>query len=266
LDLFLPRKSSNLDCTFCLDCVHACPHDNIGLIATAPGMTVVGDPPRSSLGRLSRRLDVAAMVLLFVFAAFVNAAFMTTGVVSWRDAVVGRFRFMSDQTVTSVLLLFALVVAPAGIALAAARASRFLGSVSTPVRELLCRFSFCLAPLGAAMWAGHFLFHFNAGWASGWTAFQRATQDAGLHLFNAAGSEVFSPLVDADALLVIQTVTLDAGLLLALYLGWRLARLYAPRTRHALRLLALWAGLDVALYGIGIWIFLQPMQMRGSQI
>ena len=29
-------------------------------MATAPGMTVVEDPPRSSLGRLSRRLDLAA--------------------------------------------------------------------------------------------------------------------------------------------------------------------------------------------------------------
>ena len=31
-DLYLPRKSGNLDCTFCLDCVRACPHDNIGLM------------------------------------------------------------------------------------------------------------------------------------------------------------------------------------------------------------------------------------------
>ena len=33
LSLFLPRKSSNMDCTLCLDCVHACPHDNIGIVS-----------------------------------------------------------------------------------------------------------------------------------------------------------------------------------------------------------------------------------------
>src|SRR5208337_62893 len=166
MDLFLPRKSGNLDCTFCLDCVRACPHDNIGLIATAPGMTVVGDPQRSSLGRLSRRLDLAAMALVFVFAAFVNAAFMTAPVASWRDNLVARFGLLPHQGVTGVLLFAALVLAPAAIAPSAARASRVLSSVSVPTRELLCRFSMCLAPLGAAMWAAHFLFHLNAGWAS----------------------------------------------------------------------------------------------------
>jgi len=263
MDLFLPRKSGNLDCTFCLDCVRACPQGNIGLIATAPGMTVVGDPPRSSLGRLSRRLDLAAMALVFVFAAFVNAAFMTAPVASWRDDLVVQLGLGSQQGVTIVLLFAALVLAPAAIALSAARASRVLSCVSIPVRELLCRFSLCLAPLGAAMWAAHFLFHLNAGWASGWTALRRATQDVGLHLFNLAGGEGSPPLISADAMLVNQTVVLDAGLLLALYIGWRLALLYAPRARDALRLLAPWGGLAMALYAFGIWILLQPMQMRG---
>ena len=29
------RRSGNLDCTFCLDCVRACPHDNVGILAAA---------------------------------------------------------------------------------------------------------------------------------------------------------------------------------------------------------------------------------------
>ena len=29
LALFQPLKAGNMDCTFCLDCVHACPHDNV---------------------------------------------------------------------------------------------------------------------------------------------------------------------------------------------------------------------------------------------
>ena len=37
LGLFLPAKVGNLDCTLCLDCVHACPHDNIALAVRAPG-------------------------------------------------------------------------------------------------------------------------------------------------------------------------------------------------------------------------------------
>ena len=37
LALFQPRKIGNLDCTFCLDCVHACPHDNVGIGCRVPG-------------------------------------------------------------------------------------------------------------------------------------------------------------------------------------------------------------------------------------
>ena len=37
LHLFLPRKAGNMDCTMCLDCLHACPHDNVGLVAGLPG-------------------------------------------------------------------------------------------------------------------------------------------------------------------------------------------------------------------------------------
>jgi len=113
------------------------------------------------------------------------------------------------------------------------------------------------------MWAAHFLFHLDTGWKSGWVAFQRAMQDVGLKLFKASGSGSSLPFVGADAVLVTQTLVLDAGLLLALYLVWRLARVYAPRARDAFRLLAPWAALATFLFGFGIWIFLQPMQMRG---
>jgi len=262
-DLYLPRKSGNLDCTFCLDCVRACPHDNIGLIVATPGLDVLNDSPRSSIGRLSRRLDLAALALVFVFAAFVNAAFMTAPLALWRDSLAARLGLQSPQAITSVLLLAGLVLVPAVIALSAARVSHALSSVSVSARELLCRFSMCLVPLGAAMWAAHFLFHFDTGWTSGWVAFQRATQDVGLRLFNASRIGSSPPLISADAMLVTQTLGLDTGLLLALYLGWRVARAYAPRARDALCLLAPWAGVATVLFGFGIWIFLQPMQMRG---
>ena len=52
----------NLDCTFCLDCVHACPHDNVGILAAVPGRTLWSDPFRSGIGRFSRRPDLAALV------------------------------------------------------------------------------------------------------------------------------------------------------------------------------------------------------------
>ena len=62
---------------------------------------------------------------------------------------------------------------------------------------------------------------------------------------------------------ILQTLLLDAGLLLTLYLVWRVALVYATRVRDAFHLFAPWAGVATALYVTGVWIFLQPMQMRG---
>src|SRR5580700_4139312 len=78
LQLYMPQKAGNMDCTLCMDCVKACPHDNIGLFAVAPVRDVLRDPVRSSIGRFSSRIDIAALVLVVVVAAFVNAGLMVT--------------------------------------------------------------------------------------------------------------------------------------------------------------------------------------------
>jgi Cytochrome c oxidase caa3 assembly factor (Caa3_CtaG) len=80
LQLFQPRKSGNMDCTFCLDCIKACPHENVGIIAVRPGGDLVEDRPRSSVGRYGARLDLAALVLVLTFGAFANAAGMVAPV------------------------------------------------------------------------------------------------------------------------------------------------------------------------------------------
>jgi hypothetical protein len=72
-----------------------------------------------------------------------------------------------------------------------------------------------------------------------------------------------SPVFAADTLVAIQLLLLDAGLLLTLYIGWRVANSFAPRVWAALRLFAPWAAVVAGLYASGVWALLQPMQMRG---
>jgi len=188
---------------------------------------------------------------------------MTAPVVSFQDELAERLGLASPLLVTKVLLLIALVLAPAVLAMIAARAGRTASHVSVATRELLCRFSMSLVPVGVAMWAGHFLFHLSFGWDSVWTPVQRVATDIGWHLANLPGRGPGSPLLGADMVLVLETVLLDAGLLLTLYLAWRIALVYAPRVRDALCLFAPWAGVAIILYAAGVWIFLQPMEMRG---
>jgi cytochrome c oxidase assembly factor CtaG len=263
MDLYLPRKSGNLDCTFCLDCVRACPHDNVGIMTIAPGLDLIRDPKRASIGRLSRRPDIAALGLVFVFAAFANPAMMVAPISNWRDHLAARLHLASTLPVTSLLFFLALILAPAILVCGSVLAGRAVTGIKVPTRELIRRFSLALVPLAAGMWAAHFSFHFLTGWNSAWPVFQRVIGDFGLAAANQQGFLGSSVGFSIDNVRILQTLLLDIGLLATLYLGWRIARAYAPKLRLALRVMTPWGCVAVALYLFGVWTCLQPMQMRG---
>ena len=112
LHLYQPRKAGNMDCTFCLDCIHACPHDNIGILAAPPGKELWHDPLRSGIGRFGRRPDLAALVLILVFGAFANAAGMVGPVVEWEQLLQLRLGLASPLAIVSGFYLVAIVVLP----------------------------------------------------------------------------------------------------------------------------------------------------------
>ena len=155
-----------MDCTFCLDCVKACPQDNIGILAIAPGRDLVKDPVRSSLGRFSRRLDIAALALVLVFSAFVSAAAMVVPVATWLDRMTARYSMASTLPFISLFFLIALVLTPALLMSTVMAAGRALAHVAKPNRELFCRFSMALLPVGLAMWGAHVLFHLSSAWSN----------------------------------------------------------------------------------------------------
>jgi cytochrome c oxidase assembly factor CtaG/polyferredoxin len=237
LQLYMPQKSGNMDCTLCMDCVKACPHDNIGLFAIAPVRDLLRDPVRSSIGKFSSRIDITALILVLVIAAFVNAWWMVA------PGTVGKY------------LALAVLLAAAASALASANQSE--------KRDLFCRFSLALLPLGLAMWAAHLLFHLITGWATLDPALHQAAADLGMRMFAPAHWGMEQPLLPANTLLSVQLLLLDAGLLMTLYLGWRLARQRAKSAGRAILILLPWATMVVGAYATGVWIMLQPMQMRG---
>ena len=87
MGLFQPRKSSNMDCTFCLDCVHACPHENVGILVGLSGKELWEDPVRSGIGRFWKRPDLALVVLILLFGALANAGAMVGPVVEWQESL-----------------------------------------------------------------------------------------------------------------------------------------------------------------------------------
>jgi cytochrome c oxidase assembly factor CtaG/ferredoxin len=252
LYLFQPEKSGNLDCTFCLDCVKACPHQNVGLVSIAPAKRLLTDSYGSSLGRLSRRTDLAALVLLFVFGAFVNAAGMVGPVMTWEHGWHARLRPDAMPWIVAAFVLTGAVLIPALVTLLCGALNR-IAATGINTRDFVRRSVLALVPIGVGMWASHMLFHLSTGWNAFWPAVQRLL----------SGSAQFAPPLVTGWLTPLQILLLDAGLLLTLYTVWRTARQSTPHLRTAIALVAPWAAVSCALYAVGIWILFQPMQMRG---
>jgi hypothetical protein len=263
LQLFLPRKAGNMDCTFCLDCVHACPHDNIGILVEPPGKTLWHDSVRSSIGRFAKRPDLAALVVILAFGAYANAAGMVGPVLEWRDRLASLLRPRSPVLIVSLFYLVGLLVLPVFLIGLSAALSRWLGQSKESRLEVATRFAYCLVPLGFGMWLAHYSFHLLASFEAVTPAIQRFAGDFGVDLGEPAWLCACCRPV-ADWLPRLEILFLDLGLLLSLYSGYRIAWTRSDRASHALKAYAPWALLILLLFVLGVWIVLQPMEMRGS--
>ena len=261
LQLFQPRKSGNMDCTFCLDCIKACPQDNVGILAVTPGLDLLNDPRRSSVWQYARRPDLAALVLVFVFAAFVNSGGMVVPVLRWEESLRDALGSSAASVLMALMFFGMILIVPGLLAATCALLGTWLAGIVGRWRAVACGFSAALAPLGFGMWLAHFVFHFLAGSFTALPVVQRIARDLGAT--NAPPQWNVSSLAFV-ALPGLQILLLDAGCLLSLWILWSKAKDLAPH--RALRLFLPWLLLVAALYAIGIWIIFQPMEMRGTLI
>jgi ferredoxin len=261
--LYQPRKVGNMDCTFCLDCVQACPYDNVGIIARVPGAELVRDRWRSGVGRLADRPDLLALSMVLVFAAFVNAAGMI-GPAQDLQAALGDALGGSRALGWTLFMAITLFAVPALLLAAMAGASHRAAGGEVPARRVLMRMGYGLVPLGFAMWIAHYGFHFLASGLTLVPVLHRVAGDAGL----AAGSPDWSlgAVVPADWLIPFELITLELGLLAALALLWFIARATFLDRRAAKRAFAPWALGAILMAGAGAWIMTQPMAMRGMMM
>src|ERR1700729_1364398 len=173
LALFQPSKVGNMDCTFCLDCVHACPHDNIGILSRLPASELMIDPIRSGIGYFSRRKDLAALAIIFTFGALLNAFGMVSPVYAV-ERWLGRILHVSHETpVLGVIFAAFLIVEPVLLLGLAAwlmrawvggdRSGRMWTGGQRGLLPLAVRYTYGLVPLGFGMWLAHYCFHFLTG-------------------------------------------------------------------------------------------------------
>ncbi|MFO0944487.1 MAG: cytochrome c oxidase assembly protein [Planctomycetota bacterium] len=263
LGLFLPRKGGNFDCTFCLDCVHSCPRDNVGLIADFPGRALLADPVRSGIGRLSRRFDLACLTLLLVFSAFANAMGMVGPVVDWQGSLARQWSVKESWIITGTYL--GSVIVPGMLVAGAIGVGKVWRRDSANWRAVFSHQVYALVPLGASMWLVHFAFHFLTSYGTWLPVTQRLAGDLGFGIGEpewTCGCCVQVP----GWLLRLEILFLDLGLLGSLYLGFKHAEYSSDGPTHTLLGFLPMALVLLGTFAWGIWIVLEPMQMRGTML
>jgi ferredoxin len=260
LGLFLPAKVGNLDCTFCLDCVQACPHDNVGLVNRVPAFELVDRSRRSAIGRIVDRTDIVALVILFVFGAMLNALAMTAPAYAAMEGLSAALGGASHGVVLGLLFLGGLVMLPAALLGGAALGTRSLSGATLSIGSIVRRLVYGLVPFGFGMWLAHYSFHL----LTGVLVVVPVTQSAAIEVF---GSAVLGePFWRWTGMRAGAVFPIQVGLVLLGSLGSiAVTQSIAQRDfdARAGRAALPWFVVLAALTAVAIWVLFQPMEMRG---
>ncbi|HUG19688.1 MAG TPA: hypothetical protein VMM56_11960 [Planctomycetaceae bacterium] len=261
LALFQPRKVGNLDCTFCLDCVYACPHDNVGILSRLPAESLADDEVRSGIGRLGNRTDWTALTIVFVFGALLNAFAMVSPVYVLEATIASATGLTVEWPILMFLFAAALIFEPLILLGAAAFATRKWTGKSDNLRTIVHRFTRCLVPFGFGVWLAHYGFHFFTGVLTVIPVTQSAAQSLlGWSVFGEPQWQLGG--IPERFVFPIELGFLGLGIWGSLLVAWRISIDFAPRAAKGAFIP--WACVLVVLFLSACWILTQPMDMRGT--
>lgn len=262
LALFQPLKAGNMDCTFCLDCVQACPHDNVGVLSRLPASELMTDPMRSGIGLFSRRKDLAVLAIAFTFGSLLNAFGMISPVYCLEAWLSSALRVHHLAPILALLFVMFLVVGPVLLLGLAARIMRLCGGSRRALLPLAVRYSYALVPLGFGMWVAHYGFHFLTGALTIVPITQSALADLGWPVL---GDPLWTLTGMARAMVQpLEIGFLSLGLAGSLLVTRHLATEDAPD--KPMRAFVPWATICVLLWIGALWVISQPMDVRGTFI
>lgn len=262
LGLYLPRKVGNLDCTFCLECIQACPHDNIGIISRSPIEEFGSTQVRAGLGKIQERTDLSALVLLLVSAAYLSALGMVAPIFALEAWVQDLLGVETRQAFLLLFFILGLVGIPLAVVTLIGGLSHAWSGSTLSIRRHASHYLWGLIPVGFGMWTAHYLFHMLTGGLTLVPVIQSYLRDLGMPSGDPQWG--LGAMVPESWLFPITLILLQLGLLGSLLALWRIALTMEQAHQQAVRAFAPWALLATTLSAAGIWLLLQPMEMRGT--
>jgi len=259
LALFQPRKTGNIDCTFCLDCVQACPHNNVGIISRLPAAELVSDSLRSGVGILSKRKDLAALVIVFTFGALLNALGMVSPVYAFENSLAKLLGVRSELPVLASIFGLFLVFEPLLLIGVASWVTRVWSGSQRPLISLAVRYSYALVPLGFGIWLAHYGFHFLTGLYTFIPVTQAALADLGWAILGQPRWALSG--LPPNLVQLFEFGFIALGLLGSLSVSYSMAA--TEKVVHPARVFIPWAVLSLLIAIAALWLMWQPMEMRG---
>ncbi len=260
LALFQPRKVGNMDCTFCLDCVHSCPHDNVGILSRLPASELLTDRLRSGIGYFSHRKDLAALAIVFTFGALLNAFGMVSPVYAVEGWLGRVLRVSHEAPVLGLIFTFFLILEPLLLLGLAAWLTRAWAGVQRGLLPLMVRYSYGLVPLGFGMWLAHYGFHFFTGLYTIVPVTQSALADLGWPVLGAPRWTLTG--IPSNIVQVIEIGFLLLGFAGSLAVTHGLAE--DDSAGRPFRAFIPWAAVSLILWLGSMWLIFQPMEMRAT--
>jgi hypothetical protein len=168
----------------------------------------------------------------------------------------------SEPLVLGILFLAGLVVIPALAVGGAAVCTRLLTGGRDSVRSLATKYSYSLVPVGFGVWIAHYLYHFLLGGLAIVPVVQSRISDLGIGVLGSPRWS-WSALLGEGWIQLVEVTSVEMGMLLSLVVAYKIAVREHGGGSRAVRAFLPWAILVLGLSLAGLWILLQPMEMRG---
>lgn len=174
----------NTYCGLCMECFKTCPYDNIALNVRPFGTDLVAERKHTDDRYKRRGLDEAfkALTMIGIFLVFFRA--YQTPSAHFKDMIRGTtlkgfLTYLAEATVVDFLVI------PIIFLLFVFLSKKASGNKEVSLKQVFVNFSYCLVPLGLAIWAafsvniilanGSYLLHvFSDPFAWGWNLFGTA--------------------------------------------------------------------------------------------
>ncbi len=256
-DLFVPAIRTNMDCTFCLDCVRACPYDNVALRRVAPFSQLV--QPRLAAG-----WDRATLLVALAFMGFTNAFGMV-------PPAAALDRWLQGLGVPGeglrLLALFALatILLPAVLVWGLGNLSAAISGNRHQAQQTAARYAPAFVPMGVGVWVAHYGFHFAIGALTVVPAAQAFLLDHSVQIARTPNWSM-GPILPTDWIFPLQVAALAIGFLAGVGVLARAGLRSQPEPIRALAEILPWAIALALLAVAGLWVFNLPMQPRGGPV